>query len=325
MCNYFCKQLLTYTGFNFFFLFPPGEEGGAEEGKDSKSAKAKRSHFGRAVSLKNFIMRKGKSTSVDLGEGTKEEGATEGGEAGGADGEAATATEETNDKDAEAGEKAEAEKTTEAEKTPAEALVTNGENSCSNGTAEEHATHNHQEEEKTTGGSPVKKTKEVGAKEEANAKIINATAAVNSGELECAEQDSDGPQNSSSKEGDTNNRQQQHQSPAQTDISHKLTESSCQQPQLALAGSGVQEEKEQGEGGVAEAPQNGGCGDGAESCGLGEREGEKDEEEEMKKRDLRDAAVVIVQNVMSAATDQLERELCIDNGLNGCYDDNVGF
>lgn len=323
---------MTYTGFKIVLLFPPGEEGGAEEGKDSKSAKAKRSHFGRAVSLKNFIMRKGKSTSVDLGEGTKEEGATEGGEEGGADGEAAAATEETNDKDAEAGEKAEAEKTTEAEKTPAEAPVTNGENSCSNGTADEHATHNHQEEEKTTGGSPVKKTKEAGAKEEANAKIINATAAVNSGELECAERDSDGPQNSSRKEGDTNNRQQQHQSPAQTDISHKLTESSCQQPQLALVGSGVQEEEEeeeQGEGGVAEVPQNGGCGDGAESCGLGEREGKKDEEEgeeeEMRKRDLRDAAVVIVQNVMSAATDQLERELYIDNGLNGCYDNNVGF
>lgn len=276
-------------------------------------------------------MRKGKSTSVDLGEGTKEEGVTEGGEAGGADGEAATATEETSDKDAEAGEKAEVEKTMEAEKTPAEAPVTNGENSCSNGTAEEHTTHNHQEEEKTTGGSPVKKTKEAGAKEEANAKIINATAAMNSGELECTKRDSDGPQNSSSKEGDTNNSttSQQHQSLAQTDISHKLTESSCQQPQLALVGSGVQEQqKEQGEGGVAEAPQNGGCGDGAESCGLGEREGEKDEEdeeEEMRKRDLRDAAVVIVQNVMSAATDQLERELCIDNGLNGCYDDNVGF
>lgn len=68
----------------------------------------------------------------------------------------------------------------EAEKTPADAPVTNGENGCSNGTAEEHATHNHQEEEKTTGDSPVKKTKEAGAKEEANAKIINATAAVNS-------------------------------------------------------------------------------------------------------------------------------------------------
>ncbi|XP_035851731.1 apolipoprotein B receptor isoform X2 [Sander lucioperca] len=181
-----------------------GEDGAAEEGKDAKAAKAKRSHFGRAVSLKNFILRKGKSTSVDMGEGAKEEeeeegAAAEGGEGGeaaeegAADGEAAGATEDTNDKDA-----AEAEKTSEApetggdadkeaaEKTPADVPVTNGENGCSNGTGEENATHNHQDDGdedagKTTGGSPVKKSKEaVGAKEEANAKIINTTAAVNS-------------------------------------------------------------------------------------------------------------------------------------------------
>ncbi len=305
-------------------MFPLGEEGAAEEGKDGKSAKAKRSHFGRAVSLKNFIMRKGKSTSVDLGEGAKEEEeVTEGGEAaeeGGADGEAATALEETNDKDAAAGEKTEVvesggEAAKEEEKTPVEAPVTNGENSCSNGTAEEHAIHNHQEEEKTTGGSPVKKTKEAGAKDEANAKIINATAAVNSGELEHAERDSDEPQNSSSKEGDTNNKQQQQQEPALTNDSSKP---SFSEPELALA---VSREEEGGEGGETESPQNGGCHDGAESC---DQEGrEEDEEEEMRKRDLRVAAVAIVQNVMSAATDQLERELCIDNSVNGCYDPDM--
>ncbi|KAG5837290.1 hypothetical protein ANANG_G00237730 [Anguilla anguilla] len=51
------------------------EQIGQEHGKSTKS---KRTHFNRAVSLKNFIMRKGKSTSVDLGEapaGQKEEGA----------------------------------------------------------------------------------------------------------------------------------------------------------------------------------------------------------------------------------------------------------
>ncbi|XP_041920400.1 enolase-phosphatase E1 isoform X2 [Alosa sapidissima] len=44
--------------------------------KDSgKTGKTKRTHFNRAVSLKNFIMRKGgKSTSVDLGGEAKEEG-----------------------------------------------------------------------------------------------------------------------------------------------------------------------------------------------------------------------------------------------------------
>lgn len=293
----------------------PGEDGAADDGKDSKSAKTKRSHFGRAVSLKNFIMRKGKSTSVEQGEGAKGEEAAEGGEAGGAADEAAAATEETDDKDAAAGKKS------EAEKTPAEAPVTNGENSCSNGTAEEHATHNHQEEEKTTGGSPVKNTKEAGAKEEANAKIINATAAVNSGELERAQWD-DEPQQSSSKEGDTNNRQHQQQQQQTTSVSCKQTQSSCRQPELALAGSRVEEEEEgeqEGEGGAYQ--QHGGCHDGAGSCDQVEREGQEEEdEEEMRKRDLRDAAVAIVHNVMSAATDQLERELCVDNGLNGCYD-----
>lgn len=246
------------------------------------------------MSLKNFIMRKGKSASVDMGEGAKEEeeeGATEGGgEAGGADGEAATTAEETDDKDAAAGKKTEEEEA--VEKTPAEAPVTNGENGCSNGTAEEHATHNHQEEAKTpTGDSPVKKTKEAGAKEEANAKIINATAAVNSGELEHAERDSD--------DGATNNRQQQQQqAPA-------LTDAGCKQPEL------VAEEGER-EGGEAE------------SCDRGARQGAVDEEEEEeRKRDLRDAAVAIVQNVMSAATGQLERELCVDNGLNGCYHGDI--
>ncbi|XP_051521836.1 uncharacterized abhydrolase domain-containing protein DDB_G0269086 [Myxocyprinus asiaticus] len=53
---------------------PAGEQEQTDEpqaGKDSgKTAKAKRTHFNRAVSLKNFILRKGKSTSMDTGEGT---------------------------------------------------------------------------------------------------------------------------------------------------------------------------------------------------------------------------------------------------------------
>uniref|UniRef100_A0AAQ5ZGK5 Uncharacterized protein n=1 Tax=Amphiprion ocellaris TaxID=80972 RepID=A0AAQ5ZGK5_AMPOC len=289
-----------------------GEDGAADEGKDGKSAKAKRSHFGRAVSLKNFVLRKGKSTSVDMGEGAKEEEeaaeggeATEGGETaaeeGGADGEA-VATEEANDKDAAAAaekktpaaeaEEGSGEAAKEAEKTPAEAPVTNGENGCSNGTAEETAEHNHQDEEKTTGSSPVKKGKEA-VKDEANAKIINA---VNSGE---SEPDAAEPPISGT-DKDTNNRQRQ----AET----LNNDSSRRGRELALAVS-------IGEGG--ESPQNGGC--RYESCDQGERE-EEEEEEEMRKRDLREAAVAIVQNVMSAATDQLERELCVDNGFNGCYD-----
>lgn len=310
----------------------PGEEGATEDGKDGKSAKAKRSHFGRAVSLKNFIMRKGKSTSVDTGEGAKEEEATEGGEAaavteeGGADGEAAAAIAEANDKDAataaektpaeESGAEVAKEPEKEPEKTTAEAPVTNGENGCSNGTEEENATHNHQEEEeKTTGSSPMKKSKEAGGvKDEANAKIINATAAVNSGELEHADRDSDEPQNSSSssKDGEANGKRQE----ALINDSNKRAAHRDRQTQIALAVSG-----EKGEGqGVAESPQNGGCHDAKDS--HDQREGE---EEEMRKRDLRDAAVVIVQNVMSAATDQLEKELCVDNGLNGCYDADARY
>lgn len=299
-------------------LLPPsGEDGAAEEAKDGKTAKAKRSHFGRAVSLKNFILRKGKSTSVDLGEGAKEEEEVaedeegeEAAEEGGADGEAAAASEETNDKDAAEVEKSAKEPVKEAEKTPAEAPVTNGENGCSNGTAEENSTHNHQEEEKTTETSPVKKTKEAaGAKDEANAKIINATAAVNSGELQHADRNSDQLQNScSSKEGETNNRRQ----PASlTNDSSKQT--SCQETELALALS-----REEGAGAGGEAPQNGGRHDGAGSYDRGEREGEDDDE--MRKRDLREAAVAIVQNVVSAAADQLERELGVvdGDGINGC-------
>ncbi|KAL7848914.1 hypothetical protein SRHO_G00205370 [Serrasalmus rhombeus] len=53
---------------------PAGEQEQTDEpqaGKDSsKTAKSKRTHFNRAVSLKNFILRKGKSTSMDMGEGT---------------------------------------------------------------------------------------------------------------------------------------------------------------------------------------------------------------------------------------------------------------
>lgn len=323
-------------------LFPPGEEGATEEGKDvkdGKMAKAKRSHFGRAVSLKNFILRKGKSTSVELGEGAKEEdeeaaeeeggaaegeggaaevegGAAEGAEGGGLDGEAATATEETNDKAAVAEKtpaaESAAEAPKEAEKVSAEAPVTNGENGCSNGMAEETVTNNHQEEEeKTTGSSPVKKSKEAGGvKDEANAKIINTTAAVNSGELERGERDSDEPQNSS-KDGDTNNRQQQLL--PLTNNSCKQTQNNCPESELALEVS----EEVGGEREEEESSKNGDCDNvDAESRDQGDRE----EEEEMRKRDLREAAVAIVQNVMSAATDQLERELCVDNGLSGCCD-----
>lgn len=253
-------------------------------------------------------MRKGKSSSVDHGEGAKEEEeeqeAADGGDAseeGGADGEAAAATQEGNDKEAEektaesGGEAAE-----EPEKTPVEAAETNGETGCSNGMAEENVTENHQEEEEQMkNSSPMKKSKE-GVKDDANAKIINATAAVNSGELERIGRDSDEPQ--SGREGGGANSKRQ-QDAERTDSSRK--QGSHVESKLAHTES-REEEKE--EGGEAESPQNGGCDQGG-----------RGEEEEMRKRDLREAAVAIVQTVMSAATVQLERELSIDNGFNGHY------
>lgn len=262
-------------------------------------------------------MRKGKSSSVDQGEGAKEgEEAAEGGEAaeeeGAADGEAeATAeatAEEANDKDAAEktppAEVSDTEAAKEPEKTPAEAPVTNGENGCTNGTVEENATHNHQEEEeKTTESSPVKKSKELGGvKEEANAKIINDTA-VNSGELEQRRDSEEPPNICSSREGFADSRQPAAAPP-----------NTNKHAGLALAVSGTEEEKR----GEAESPLNGASLDGAGSNDWCERE-----EDEMRKRDLREAAVAIVQSVMSAATGQLEKELCVDNGVNGVCDADI--
>ncbi|XP_057694590.1 sodium/potassium/calcium exchanger 1 [Corythoichthys intestinalis] len=156
-----------------------GEDGATEDGKDAKSAKAKRSHFGRAVSLKNFILRKGKSTSVDMGDAAKEEEATpaeEGGDgdAGGdgeGDGEANKPTEAGDAGEASESVADDGEARQEAEKTP----VANGENGCENGTAEDDAHDERPDREEEN--SPLKKSKEVGgAKEETNAKVINAAA-----------------------------------------------------------------------------------------------------------------------------------------------------
>ncbi|XP_061637846.1 neurofilament heavy polypeptide isoform X2 [Phyllopteryx taeniolatus] len=152
-----------------------GEDGAAEDGKDGKSAKAKRSHFGRAVSLKNFILRKGKSTSVDMSDAAKEEeeevaATAEGGEDGKGDAQVDAAA-ETDDKSLQ---RQEAEP--EAQKTPGHAPVTNGENGCENGTAEDDG-HDHREDDEKKNNSPLKKAKELGgAKEETNAQVINTTA-----------------------------------------------------------------------------------------------------------------------------------------------------
>ncbi|XP_061538512.1 high mobility group nucleosome-binding domain-containing protein 5 isoform X2 [Phycodurus eques] len=153
-----------------------GEDGAAEDGKDGKSAKVKRSHFGRAVSLKNFILRKGKSTSVDMSDAAKEEeeevaaATAEGGEDGNGDAQVDAAA-ETDD---ESLRRQEAQP--EAQKTPGHAPVTNGENGCENGTAEDDG-HDRREDDEKKNNSPLKKAKELGgAKEETNAQVINTMA-----------------------------------------------------------------------------------------------------------------------------------------------------
>ncbi|XP_049581955.1 uncharacterized protein DDB_G0286299 isoform X2 [Syngnathus scovelli] len=169
-------------------------DGAADDGKDGKSAKAKRSHFGRAVSLKNFILRKGKSTSVDMGDGAKEEdeeeAATGTAASAAADTSAGTADSAAAEEDGKGNGQADGkgekhppadkgvqrqEAEPEAQKTPGRAPVTNGQNGCENGTAEDEA-HNHREGDEKN-GSPVKKSKEMAAaKEETNAKVINTAA-----------------------------------------------------------------------------------------------------------------------------------------------------
>ncbi|XP_010892167.2 titin homolog [Esox lucius] len=178
-----------------------------EAGKEqAKSAKAKRTHFNRAVSLKNFILRKGKSTSVDQGEGAPKECEemadgeakdTEGTDApvGVSDsqqGEAEAAQEKSNNSveaqvvNDHTSANGEASTTnalsgTESEKAnspepaaPAESVAevkTNGENGCSNGTPEESATHNHETTLKEAG--PTDEAKQENTSSTKDAKILN--------------------------------------------------------------------------------------------------------------------------------------------------------
>lgn len=243
-----------------------GEDGAAEDGKDGKSARAKRSHFGRAVSLKNFILRKGKSASVDAGDAAKEDEEEAAAAAQAADGEGELRGDGKVDVQAAGGETGDdREGEAEAQTTPAHPPVTNGENGCENGTGEDDGRH-HRELDDKNNRSPVTKSKELGgAKEETNAKVLNAAAPpVNSGELPHRHRQN------RRREGDAHGR-----------------------PPPPLTNS-------------ADEPR-------------GEEEGEQDEDEEeaARKRELRDAAAAIVRRAVSAAADQLERELR-RGALNGC-------
>lgn len=229
---------------------------------------------------------------MDMGEGAKEDEGAPDGEEGeisaeaAADGEAAPAAESGSTESADNTvivnrEEDEAKKT---EKTPEEALVTNYENGCSNST-EDNPPHNHQEEEKMTGNSPIKKSKVAGSpKDEANAKIVSTTATGNSGESEMVDLESDTLHHSSKSEANTNSRNY----PAQ------LSSVISNRPSDGMGQRGAQTQL---------------CHE------FGRQHSDVEEDEDMRKGYIRDAAMIIVQNVMSAATVQLERELCI--GLNG--------
>ena len=224
------------------------------------------------MSLKNFIMRKGKTSSVELGEGAKEEGGEgkeeEGGDTAAKEGEepavageaVPAAAAETNEapasaeqaadeaakeaepaKELEPAKEAEPEKPAKASETP----VTNGENGCTNG--DEHGTHNHHDDEREAEPSPMKK-----GKEEPKAQIISSSAPL-SGE------------------------------------SRRRRPGAAPRPAHAQT---------RGEGAAS------GGGADTESCGEG---GEEENGERMVKRALREVAAAIVQDVMSAAAEQLEQ------------------
>ncbi|KAL0972839.1 hypothetical protein UPYG_G00195380, partial [Umbra pygmaea] len=204
-----------------------GEEGGAagpeptelieqteEAGKEqAKSAKAKRTHFNRAVSLKNFIMRKGKSTSVDQGEGAPKEGEevadeegkdTEGAAAATADcqqkeseatqcqsqdnGEAQVANEhmstdgESKQSTTNASFSTEPEIANAAEpaapEEPVAEVKTNSENGCSNCLPEEDATHNHEMTPKKDGQADEAKQENINSTKDAKIPNLGTGNAV---------------------------------------------------------------------------------------------------------------------------------------------------
>uniref|UniRef100_W5KSU2 Si:ch211-137a8.4 n=1 Tax=Astyanax mexicanus TaxID=7994 RepID=W5KSU2_ASTMX len=163
---------------------PAGEQEQTDEqqaGKDSgKTAKSKRTHFNRAVSLKNFILRKGKSASMDMGDGSaaQKEGEGEAKETdgpadtagsadlpqGGSEDQVATQSESNNSaqvadehKSSDGEEKSlpsipsgeQADKPHlasegEGKTEPAVEPKTNGENGCSDAASEDTTAHNHE-------------------------------------------------------------------------------------------------------------------------------------------------------------------------------------
>lgn len=288
-----------------------------QAGKDSgKTAKAKRTHFNRAVSLKNFILRKGKSTSMDMGEGTtaqKDGDDTAESEAKDMDGlddaagstdvpqtgseEQTVAQSESNNEAQVAGEHKSSDgeershtsapsgqpsdKPHAADPAPegggqAEPKA-NGENGCSDATSEDTAAHNHE----ATTQNDVKD-------EETNQETINSSGKT------CP------------KDGKILNQD------GKCDTVNAVVQSGeCQAPidsrDLQQNGNDKAESKV----GLGTSVEVETRGDGAPQCGgslSGSAKTNADEQEEALKRMFYEVAASIVRAVVSSATEQLAKE-----------------
>ncbi|KAG7470729.1 hypothetical protein MATL_G00116950 [Megalops atlanticus] len=282
-----------------------------------KSGKTRRTHFNRAVSLKNFIMRKGKSTSVDLGEGgagQKEEGG-EGADAGGPAGEDVKESDSPADEAGEGesegpvavqngGDEAEATGTNGEEQRP-DAAMSSGqqpETACPDPPAAKEEAQAEPASgpkcgEKTHGqnGSPGTgcdgKASAAGGKEEKTEDIIAQ-------EPESAPQE-DGPQEKAKQE-DVNSQEAAHQA-----------ENAC-------SGSS-KDEKNLNQEQCSERK----CCSGNPVAQSVETDTEPNDQEEDQKRMFYEAAASIVQTVVSAAAKQLAKEKdLLDNGFKGSYHNN---
>ncbi|KAI4896610.1 hypothetical protein NFI96_008467 [Prochilodus magdalenae] len=288
-----------------------------QAGKDpAKTAKSKRTHFNRAVSLKNFILRKGKSTSVDMGEGTaaQKEGEGETKETdgpadtagstdlpqGGSEDQAATQTGSDN-----GAQVADEHKSSDGEEKslpsipsgqqsdmphlaaegggqtePTEEPKTNGENGCSDVASEDTTAHNHEPPTQNDDG----KTEETNQED------------INSSDKTCPK---DGKiLNQDGKCGTGNAVAQSGEFDAEIDSSDPQEKGTGKAVSIVGLGSSVELENKLGRG-----PQNGGS--LSESTKTSDV---PDDPEEALKRMLYEAATTIVRSALSAATEQLAKE-----------------
>lgn len=323
---------------------PAGEQEQTDEpqaGKDSgKTAKSKRTHFNRAVSLKNFILRKGKSTSVDMGDGSaaQKEGEGEAKETdgpadaaesadlpqGGSEDQAATQSESNN-----GAQVADEHKSSDGQEKSLPSLPsgqqsdtphlaseggdhpepsvepkTNGENGCSDAASEDTTAHNHEPPTQNDNGKG----------EETNQENINTSDKTCPKDGKILSQDG--------KCGTGNAVAQSGEFEADIDSSG-LQEKGIGEAE-SMVGLGASVELE-----TCRGPQNGGS--FSEST---KNSDVPDDPEEALKRMLYESATSIVRTVVSAATEQLAKEKdlldsrvkCSQATNNGNYSDfDVGY